>query len=72
MVQMCVIERCHGASLALEPPAPLVVGGERRRQNLDRNAGAKPRIAGPAGAKRIDDFVRAQARPGSERHTPLF
>ena len=63
-----VIERASRLGLEREPPQPFVVGGEGRRQHLDRHA---PIEAGAAGAQRRDDFVRTDAAAGCDRHVSV-
>ena len=58
--------------LALEPLAPLRIGGEARRQHLDGHRAVEPRVlrlehlAHPALADEGDDFIRAEPRAGRE------
>ena len=69
-----MVQRSGSAGLLFEPLEPLGVGGECRGQNFDGDVAAEPRVAGAidlahaAGAKQADDFIRAEARSGSERH----
>ena len=67
-----MIEHPGGARLLLEAAQAVLVGGERRRQHLDRDLAAEPRVARPeylahaAGGDQIDDLVGAN--PGSGVH----
>ena len=71
-----MIERRHGVRLAVEAGAQLGVGGELRRQHLDRDRAIEPRIARavdlahPAGADRRDDLIRPESRAGCQGHQP--
>ena len=66
-------ERSDGLRFALEAGAPLRVVRERRRQDLDGDVAAQPRVfraihlAHAAGADRGDDFIRTEACFGQER-----
>ena len=67
-------ERGDGLRLALEPRAPVGVGGEGSRQDLDGDVALEPRVPGAidlahsAFADRREDFVGAQTGGGGERH----
>ena len=71
---MGVIELRDRAGFAVEALAELRIGGEALGQNLDRDGAIEARVARfvdlahPAGAKRRDDFVRAEASAGGQRH----
>jgi hypothetical protein len=60
-----MIERRHGARLALEPLAMGLVGGQQRRQHLERDAAVQARVLRhehfphPALAERFEDAVMA-------------
>ncbi len=64
-----MVQRRGGAGLLLEAPQPVGIGGERRRQHLDRDVAPEPRVAGAvdlahaASAERADDFIRTESRP---------
>ncbi len=55
-------------------PDAVGIGGERGRQDLDRNVATEPRVvravdlAHAAGAERRDDVVRAEPVTGGETH----
>jgi len=67
-----MIQRGEDFRFALKPRKPIGVGRERRRQNLHHDLAFQLRIgravhlAHAAGADGGDDFVRAEARAGSE------
>ena len=69
-----MIELRDRAGLAIEALAELRVGREGVRENLDRDRAIEPRVAGfvdlahPAGADERQDFVRAEASAGGQRH----
>ena len=60
-------QRCDRARFLLEAPPPIVIGGRRRRHDLDRDVAPEPRVARaidlahPAGADRRHDLVGAEA-----------
>ena len=64
-------ERGDRLRLPLEAPRNSGVGGERRRQNLDRDVAIEPRVARPvdfahpARAERRHDLVRAEPCAGA-------
>jgi hypothetical protein len=69
-----VIERCEDLSFTLETCEPVDIGRERVRQYFERDVALKPRVActidltHAAGAKRRDDFIRAESSPGLKAH----
>ena len=69
-----MVERSEHLCLALEAREPIAVAREMLRQHLDGDIALQLRIAGAidlahaAGTERRDDFVRAKAGPGRERH----
>ena len=69
-----MIERGGRARFLLEPAQPIGVTGERRRQDLDGDVAAEPRVARAidlAHAARtdgVDDFVGAKARSWRQHH----
>ncbi len=60
-------ERGDRAGLALEAGAPVGIGRNTLRQDLDRDVAAEPRVARavdlahPSGPNEADDFVRTEA-----------
>ena len=70
-----MIQRRERLRLALEPRQAFGVGGERVRQDLDRDLAAERRVrrpihlAHPAFADRRGDFVGAEPGAGSHRQT---
>ena len=68
-----MIQRREQARLALEAREPLGIGGERRRQDLDRDVAAEPGVARAvdlahaARAERCHHLVDAEPRTGGER-----
>jgi hypothetical protein len=73
-----VIEAGDAARLAFEPRQAVRIGGERRRQDLDRDLPSEPGVAGApnfthaAGPERGDDFVGAESGPNGEGHSRQF
>ena len=71
-----VRERSDRVRFALEAGQPIGVGGECRRQDLDRDLPPQLRVARaihfahPAGAERVQDLVPAESRAGSQAHQP--
>ena len=69
-----VIQDAGGPRLLLEAAQASGVLRERRRQHLDRDLAAEPRIlravdlAHAPGADRVEDLVGPELRPGHERH----
>src|SRR5450755_1157839 len=69
-----VVQDPRGARLLLEAAETVRVGGERRRQHLDRDVASEARIlcpihlAHPSGADRREDLVRAEMTSGRETH----
>ena len=69
-----MIQRGQRFRFALEPRDPLGIGDEQLRQDLDRDFALKLRVPRainlphPPGAKRREDFVRAEARAGGQSH----
>jgi hypothetical protein len=69
-----MIERRQRPRLAIESLSKQRVGGERCREDLDRNRAIQPRVAGAkhfphaAGAERRDDFIGAEPRAGEQCH----
>ena len=71
-----MVQRRGRAGFLLESLEAIEVGTECAGQYLDRNLTPEPRIARAidlahaAGAERRDDFVRPEARAGSEGQFP--
>jgi hypothetical protein len=69
-----VVQRRRRARLLLEALAPVRVGGELRREDLDGDLAPEARVsraidlAHPSGAERREDLERTEARSGRERH----
>ena len=69
-----MVERRCGACFLLEPPHPVRIRRERRRQHFDGDVPAEPGIARAVhlahrpGANRRLYFVRAQVTSGFEAH----
>ena len=69
-----MIELRDRAGLAVEALAELRIGGERVRENLDRDRAIEARVARlvdlahAAGAEGGEDFVRAEASAGLQCH----
>ena len=69
-----MIERREHARLTLEAHQAVGVGGDRRRDDLDRDVAAQPRVARaidlahPAGTDQRDDVMAADPRSRRERH----
>ena len=67
-------ERGDRFSLSLEPRAPIRIGGKRRWQNFDRDVAVEARVPGAidlthaARTEWAEDFVRAEASTGTQRH----
>jgi hypothetical protein len=70
-----MVERCEHAGFALEAVETISIGGESRRENLERDVASEPRISGPkdlahaAGAKHGLNFERAEARSRRKCHS---
>ena len=69
-----MIQGGDGARFLLETPQTIAIASERFRQDLDRYVTVEPGIASTihfahtAGAKRRENFVRANLLPGAETH----
>src|SRR5262249_1653596 len=69
-----MVERGGSARLLFEAPEAIGIGGEERRQDLEGDVAAEPRVTGAedlahtARADGTDDFVGADARAGGEGH----
>ena len=67
-------ERGDRFSLSLEPRAPIRIGGKRRWQDFDRDVAVEARVPGAidlthaARTEWAEDFVRAEASTGTQRH----
>ena len=65
-------ERSDSLGFSLEPVTELRVIGDQRRENLDRDGAIEADVARlvdlahAAGTERSEDFVRTEARPGSD------
>jgi hypothetical protein len=74
MVTMSGTEGGGGAGLALEALAPIGIGCQIGRQDLDGDVAVQPRVARAidlahaAGTERGEDFVRAETRPDGQGH----
>ena len=72
-----VIEGGGGNRFAREALAGVGVGGQVRREHLDRDFAAKPQIAGPvdlphaAAAQRGVNLIRTKPGPGTEHSVPV-
>ncbi len=68
-----MIQRGQDARFALEPREPVAVGGERRRQELDRDLAPERRVAGPvhlthpARAQPVENLVAPEPLPEERR-----
>jgi hypothetical protein len=69
-----MVERGQSFRFALKANQPLGVGGERFRQDLQRDVPLQARVAcakdfaHAAGTDRAKDLVRSELRSGGERH----
>jgi hypothetical protein len=69
-----MVERGEDAGFATEARDPIGIVDEGRRQGLDRDVAAEPRVVRPVdfthppGAERRDELVRPEARAHEERH----
>ncbi len=69
-----MVERGESPRLALQPREPVGVRRELRREDLDRDLAAEPRVmrpidlAHPARAQGREDLVRAEPRAGFQGH----
>lgn len=70
-----MVQRCQHLRLALKPSEAVGISREGIRKNLDGHVAVEPRVAGAidlvhaAGAERRENFVRAEARAGSQART---
>jgi hypothetical protein len=69
-----MVQGCEHARFPFEARKPIGFGGERHRQNLDRDVAVEPGVARAidlahaAGAQERDDFVHSNPRAGSQAH----
>ena len=69
-----MIQNAGRPRLLLEAPQAIRVGGKRRRQDFDRDVAPESRVLGPidlphpSRAEGGQDFVRAEACSGCQRH----
>jgi hypothetical protein len=69
-----MVQRRYGARLAVETRPQLRIGGERRRQHLDRDDPIEPCVAGTVdlahapSAHQRDNLIRAEPDAGLELH----
>ena len=72
-----MVQGTGGLRLQREPAKPLLVSGERQRENLYSDVAVEPYIActvylaHTAGANRRKKFVRTEAASGRNRHVDL-